>query len=96
MSDGVTSLSFVSQHGLVREALEAALPRLREMFDQSDISLLNVNVSDRDSAGYSNQHRLPYELTEDNDAPRRSASAQFETAGIVARQVNESLLDVYI
>ncbi len=39
------SIQFTSAHGVVREALEAALPRLREMFDASGVELVNVDVS---------------------------------------------------
>lgn len=41
-----TSVAFLSQHAAVREALEAALPRLREMFDQQQLQLVRADVSD--------------------------------------------------
>ena len=40
------SVAFVSQHAAVREALEAAMPRLREMFDQQSLQLVQADVSD--------------------------------------------------
>lgn len=50
------SVSFLAQHAAVREAIEAALPRLREMFDQQSMELVRADVSDpgaqqRDQAG---------------------------------------------
>lgn len=39
------SVQFTSAHGVVREALEAALPRLRDMFDASGVKLVDVDVS---------------------------------------------------
>ena len=39
------SVQFTSAHGIVRDALEAALPRLRDMFDSSGVQLANVDVS---------------------------------------------------
>ena len=45
------SIQFSSGHGVVREALEAALPRLREMFDASGVELLDVDVSGQSFAG---------------------------------------------
>jgi flagellar hook-length control protein FliK len=39
------SIQFSSAHSMVREALEAALPRLRDMFDASGIELVDVDVS---------------------------------------------------
>lgn len=40
------SVSFLAQHAAVRDALEAALPRLREMFDQQSLQLVRADVSD--------------------------------------------------
>jgi flagellar hook-length control protein FliK len=40
------SVSFMSQHAAVRDALEAAMPRLREMFDQQSMQLVRADVSD--------------------------------------------------
>lgn len=39
------SIQFTSAHGVVREALEAAMPRLRDMFDASGVELVDVDVS---------------------------------------------------
>lgn len=47
-----TSISFVAQNAAVKEALEAAIPRLREMFFDSNLQLLNVDVGQRE-AGHS-------------------------------------------
>ncbi len=41
-----TSVSFMAQHAAVRDALEAALPRLREMFDQQSMQLVRADISD--------------------------------------------------
>lgn len=38
---------FQSQHAAVRDALEQAIPRLREMFDQNGLGLGNVDVQDQ-------------------------------------------------
>jgi flagellar hook-length control protein FliK len=45
------SIQFTSAHGVVREALEAALPRLRELFDASGVELVDVDVSGQSFAG---------------------------------------------
>ena len=45
------SIQFSSAHSMVREALEAALPRLRDMFDASGVELVDVDVSGHSSAG---------------------------------------------
>jgi flagellar hook-length control protein FliK len=43
------SVAFVSQHAAVRDALEQAIPRLREMLAQQDLQLVNVDVSQRET-----------------------------------------------
>jgi flagellar hook-length control protein FliK len=45
MQNDQAQVSFVAQHGPVRDALEAALPRLREMFTANGFNLVDVNVS---------------------------------------------------
>lgn len=43
------SVSFLSSHAAVREALEQAVPRLRDMLGQQDIQLVQVSVDQRHS-----------------------------------------------
>ncbi|HEB94836.1 MAG TPA: flagellar hook-length control protein FliK [Sedimenticola thiotaurini] len=46
------SVSFSAQHAVVRDALEAAIPRLREMFADNNLQLVNVDVGQqRDGSG---------------------------------------------
>ena len=40
-----TTISFTAQHGATREAIDAALPRLRDMLSQQDVNVVDVNVS---------------------------------------------------
>jgi flagellar hook-length control protein FliK len=47
-------ISFTAQHAATRDALEAALPRLREMFAASGYSQVDVNVSQH---SFAEQHR---------------------------------------
>ncbi len=39
------NISFVSQHGAVRDAIEATLPRLREMMQEAGVKMEQANVS---------------------------------------------------
>ena len=45
MNDDKASIHFVSQHAPVRDAIDSALPRLREMLEQQGLSLADVDVS---------------------------------------------------
>ncbi|SCY07778.1 hook-length control protein FliK [Nitrosospira sp. Nl5] len=67
ITDDQASATFVSQHADVRQALEAALPRLKEMMAESGISLGNTTVSadtPQQQGGFERQHHA--------DTPRRS------------------------
>lgn len=44
------NIAFASQHAQVREAIEVAIPRLRDMLADNGYSLVDVNVSDRSMA----------------------------------------------
>jgi flagellar hook-length control protein FliK len=45
------SVSLLASNAAVRDALEQALPRLRDMLGQQDIQLVQVNVGQRDASG---------------------------------------------
>jgi flagellar hook-length control protein FliK len=46
VSQDQTSVLFLAHQATVREALDAALPRLRELFDQQSLSLVHAEVAD--------------------------------------------------
>lgn len=50
MNGDQASIAFSSQHAHVRDTLEQALPRLKEMLEQQGINLADANVSDQSSS----------------------------------------------
>ncbi|WP_428606172.1 flagellar hook-length control protein FliK [Sedimenticola sp.] len=46
-----TSVSFVAHNAAAKDALESAIPRLREMFADNNMQLINVDVGQRDTGG---------------------------------------------
>lgn len=56
MKDEQASIIFSAQHGVVRDAIEASMPRLREMFSNSGLMLADANVSEH-SLQHQNQNR---------------------------------------
>ena len=50
MDDEQVSIAFSSRHAPVREAMELALPRLREMFDENGLSLADTDISQQSFA----------------------------------------------
>lgn len=45
INDDQASVSFITQHAPVRDAIDSAMPRLREMLEQQGLNLADVNVS---------------------------------------------------
>ncbi len=43
-----TNVSLIAQHSLVREVMESAIPRLRDMLAESGLNLNNIDVSQQD------------------------------------------------
>lgn len=51
VQDDKTSVSIVAQHGVTREALQADMPRLREMLGANGFTEVDVNVAQGDGRG---------------------------------------------
>ncbi len=49
VDQGQTTVSFTAQHAEVKEAIEAAIPKLREMLGSQQLNLVDVNVSQQQS-----------------------------------------------
>ncbi len=49
-----TNISFLTNNAAVKEALESAIPRLREMFADNNMQLVNVDVAQRDAGEQKN------------------------------------------
>jgi flagellar hook-length control protein FliK len=89
------SVVFSSQNHLVRETVESAIPRLREMLGDNGLNLANVDVSDKSFAnqrqtgefsGNSNNHGYSRWQPSDNmeDAPIQGIVQELNTsAGVV-------------
>lgn len=52
-----TSITFTAQHQVVRDAIEAAIPKLREMFNGQQLQLGDVNVSQHQQQSEQRQTR---------------------------------------
>jgi flagellar hook-length control protein FliK len=56
MHNDQANVAFVAHHAATRDALEQALPRLRESFQENGMNLANADVSDQASGEQSEQH----------------------------------------
>lgn len=90
------AVQFTAMHADTREALDAALPRLREMFTQQGMELVHADVqqqhSQQQDAQSSTSSLLPEELDEASPATLASASLQ---PGMHRPAHPTSLLDLY-
>lgn len=81
------NISFTAQHSPVREALEAAIPRLREMLGDSGLQLNNVTVSDQSLAEQRSQGRQQGHLAE--TAPGMTDRVEDEAPTVVVTPLRE-------
>lgn len=79
------SVQFSAHHAAVREALEAALPRLRDMFEASGVQLVNVDVS---SGSFSGQQQA----TQDMAGTPNWGSGAAEDADVTAESAPQTTL----
>ncbi len=84
------SVQFTAHHAVVREALEAAMPRLRDMFEASGVQLVDVDVSSGES--FTGQQQALHDpqkphINNGNEAAEPGSDVRLETplAGFIPR-----------
>lgn len=94
-----TSIVFSSHHAVVREAVEGAIPRLREMFSGSGLNLGDVNVANQGAAEDQGRHSS-YQHA---DEPRAGTEIPKQHEALTDNAIDsnkgnsqEQLLDYYI
>jgi flagellar hook-length control protein FliK len=89
------SIQFAAPHAMVREALEAALPRLRDMFEASGVELVDVDVSGQSFA----EQKAAGEEGDGNHWGERTADANMSTELVLESEVasleNAGRLDLF-
>ncbi|MBP7712437.1 MAG: flagellar hook-length control protein FliK [Gammaproteobacteria bacterium] len=95
MVDDEARITFTASHPQVREALEAALPKLRDMLGGSGVQLLQVDVS-----GHGAGHRRPPEAGSGAAAGQAAASRggsreALAALGTVSPHRQRGLVDAY-
>ncbi len=92
MEQDQASMAFSSPHAMVREAIEAALPRLRDMLANQGITLADVNVSQHGSA---DTQREPGEWRS-TVAGAESASGPGNESGVAGTRAAVGMLDIFV
>ena len=94
MDGDKATLAFASQHAAVRDALESALPRLREMFAQNGLDIVDVNVSQQNTPGREEQQAAGGRSTAASDEAETSGEQRLLQSG--ANPVATGLVDYYV
>lgn len=96
-ASGSASVSFASANAEVRDALESAMPRLREMFASAGIELGQTNVgaeSFRQSSSNGDGQRAASRSTVDNDILAGDTASTVHSS-VVAAQRGNGLVDLF-
>jgi flagellar hook-length control protein FliK len=91
VTNDIATVNITSPHSHVRDALESAVPRLREMFADSGVSLGDVNVRQESFAqgqNSANEDTGRYISDEGN-------GYDIEPVAVINKRVSEGLLDIY-
>ncbi len=98
IDDGTANVTFQAQHAVTREAIEQALPRLRELMLESGLSLGQTDVGEQDVAGgnaeQGSEANLAAEII-DNVDEASADTIEGDTAGRQKTVISNSLLDTF-
>lgn len=92
--DQQVHVSMVAQNGATRESMEMAIPRLREMLEQSGMNLASVDVSDQ---GQAEQQQKEFEFAEkgNTDSSHDDFTATEDTNTVSIENGSQNLVDYY-
>jgi len=92
MHQDQATVTFNAQHAVVREALEASIPRLREMFQENNLQLAQVDVGQRGNSG---QHTAGGGARDGQDGVNRATSdlAGYDSADTEEQAVIQTAVD---
>jgi flagellar hook-length control protein FliK len=91
-----TQVQFMASHATTRDALEAAIPRLRELFGEINLNLANVDVSQQQAGDASaEQGGDAQSQVEDGQAASGEYAQQERMSASGAQTLTRGLLDTY-
>lgn len=95
MSDDRASITFVAQHAPVRDAIEQAMPRLREMLEQQGLNLSDVDVSTQ-SEQQQRQHANESEFSKASFSESEDQAENIQAEQMQKKTVNiDSVVNIY-
>jgi len=93
VSQDQATVSFTAQHGVVRDALEASIPKLKEMMAAQNLDLATVNVAQQQSSPNQGQSQAQNFFQMDKQGQNNSASPMDEL-NAVTEELDESQVTV--
>ena len=95
LNNDQASVAFLSNHAAVRDALEAAIPRLREMMSQESLTLVNVDVGSQQQAesGHSDRSGGRHAGATSGEQEAGEFSAEEQSSGTAA---GAGLVDLFV
>ncbi len=96
ISDDQINVALSSRHANVREAMEMALPKLREMFDSNGLSLADTDISHQSFAQQREQNTAKGQGNSINNNTGHSDFVNSDEVVINQSQLSTSMVDYYI
>lgn len=94
VEDDAAMLNFTAQHNVTREAIEQALPRLREMLSENGLTLAGSTVTDSNERQAEDDRATPG--AEDAAVAEAGALESEDSGSAVAQRINsDSLVDTF-
>ena len=96
ISDDQINVALSSRHANVREAMEMALPKLREMFDSNGLSLADTDISHQSFAQQREQNTANGQGNTINNNAGHSDFVNQDEVVVNQSQLSTSMVDYYI
>ncbi|MDJ0911265.1 MAG: flagellar hook-length control protein FliK [Woeseiaceae bacterium] len=93
VDDGAANVSFQAQHAMTREAIEQALPRLRELFAENGLSLGQTSVGQEGAADGGESRTAEVEASKGEGADIGIDESEAE---VVRTRVESGLVDTFV
>jgi flagellar hook-length control protein FliK len=94
--DQQATIMFTAQHLETKEALEASIPKLREMLFNQQLNLVNVNISQNSTPDHGRPQSFPFQNPPENrDQNIENAADAIEKNKLGQVVVNKGLLSIY-
>lgn len=96
LHDGQIQAQFVSPHAMVRQAVEAALPQLRDLFTGAGLSLMQTSVSTQGGQGERQQQARAQRGAAGLSAIGESGAEPSGSAAVLPQRWQQGMVNTYV